>query len=77
MEENAKHIITGTVLSITSDQIRTILKKNFTEVVNEVPAGLVDRFTEQVVKDCEKRSTENCLFWSHVIKKLRDKKVAR
>ena len=73
MEGNVEHTITGTVFSITNDQVRTILKKNFTEVVNEVPAGLVDRFTEQVVKDCEKRSTENCLYWSHVLRDMKEK----
>lgn len=73
MEGNAKHTITGIVLSIANDQVRAILKKNFTEVVDKVPAGFIDRFTEQVIKDCEKRSTENCLFWNHVIKKLQDK----
>lgn len=66
--------ITGTVLKITDDQLRTILTESFTEMVNEVPAGLVGRFIDMVLVKAKRRNEENCLWWSHVIKELEGSK---
>lgn len=71
MNENGN--ITGTVLKITDDQLRKILTESFTEMVNEVPAGLVGRFIDMVIVKARKRNEENCLRWSHAIASIEKK----
>lgn len=63
--------IIGTVLKLTDQQLSGLMKEVLEkEFVNEIPAGLIDRFISRVVEKAKKVTKENGVFWDSVLKQL-------
>lgn len=57
----------GIVYKVTDQQMKKILEESFKEFVNEIPAGLKDRFIDRVMQEVKQYNWNNCVYFGRSI----------